>query len=69
MMQRKWARLASAVIVLSLLVAACGDGGSDGLAVGDDAPDFELPGSAGGTVSLADYADEPVLLYFHMAEG
>jgi len=35
---------------------------------GDTAPDFTLPTSDGETVTLSDY-EEPVLLFFHMAEG
>lgn len=35
---------------------------------GDTAPDFTLPTSDGETVTLSDYK-EPVLLFFHMAEG
>jgi len=51
------------VTLLGMGLAACGDDD------GNSAPGFSLPDSAGGTVSLADYGDEPVLLYFHMAEG
>lgn len=51
-----------------LLLAACG-GGNQAIEVGADAPDFTLPDAAGGEVSLADYAGQPVLLYFHMAVG
>jgi len=35
---------------------------------GDTAPEFTLPTSDGETVTLSDY-EEPVLLFFHMAEG
>ena len=62
----------TALILLTLAaltMTACGDGAADTLAVGDDAPDFTLPAASGTTVSLADYAGEPALLYFHMAEG
>lgn len=53
----------------ALILAGCSEESSDGLAVGDDAPDFSLPEASGGTVSLADYAGQPALLYFHMADG
>lgn len=40
------------------------------LNAGDPAPEFSLPTSDGGVVSLADYRDQqPVLLFFHMADG
>ena len=55
------------VMLLGLGLAACGD--DDGATEGSSAPGFSLPDSTGGTVSLADYGDEPVLLYFHMADG
>ena len=57
-----------ALLLLMVLVAACG-GDSGGLAVGDLAPDFGLPESGGATVALSDYSGEPVLLFFHMADG
>ena len=38
-------------------------------AVENQAPAFTLPASDGSTVSLSDYAGQPVLLYFHMANG
>ena len=38
-------------------------------AVENRAPAFTLPSSDGSTVSLSDYAGQPVLLYFHMANG
>jgi cytochrome oxidase Cu insertion factor (SCO1/SenC/PrrC family) len=57
------------VVLVAVVLAGCGPAGGDGLAVGDDAPDFALPDSFGSTVSLDDYAGEPALLYFHMADG
>lgn len=35
------------------------------LETGDLAPDFTLPRDGGGTVSLADHAGKPVVLYFY----
>lgn len=35
----------------------------------NQAPAFSLPASDGSTVSLSDFAGQPVLLYFHMANG
>ena len=37
--------------------------------VENQAPAFTLPSSDGSSVSLSDYAGQPVLLYFHMANG
>jgi cytochrome oxidase Cu insertion factor (SCO1/SenC/PrrC family) len=40
------------------------------VAIGEPAPDFTLPASDGGQVSLASYkGQQPVLLFFHMAAG
>lgn len=33
------------------------------------APDFDLPNSLGGNVSLKEYEGKNVLLFFHMAVG
>lgn len=35
------------------------------LAVGTAAPDFSLPSNGGGTVSLADFAGKPLVIYFY----
>ena len=35
------------------------------LKVGDSAPDFELPSSAGGSVKLSSFKGKPVVLYFY----
>lgn len=37
--------------------------------VGTTAPDFTLDDALGGQTSLSDYAEQPVLLFFHMAVG
>jgi cytochrome oxidase Cu insertion factor (SCO1/SenC/PrrC family) len=60
--------VASAVVLAAVVAGACGDDDGAGLEVGDAAPDFTLPASDGSSVSLGDF-DEPVLLYFHMADG
>lgn len=56
------------VALLGTALAACGDGNA-AFAVGSPAPAFALPDSDGGTVALSGYAGDPVLLYFHMADG
>lgn len=35
------------------------------LSIGDEAPEFELEGDQGGTVSLEDFAGERLVLYFY----
>ena len=40
-------------------------GDSIGLNVGDEAPDFSVEDYSGKTISLADYADKNILLYFN----
>jgi len=60
-----------AIVGMTLLgagLAACGDDDAS-FAVGSRAPDFTLSDSVGGTVALSDYAGDPLLLYFHMADG
>ena len=60
-----WLALAA---VIALLLAGCAPAAEE--TSGADAPDFTLPTSDGGQVSLADYqGQQPVLLYFHMAMG
>ncbi len=44
------------LIVLAIIVPACSSGSPAEIAVGSPAPDFSLPTSDGGTVSLEDYA-------------
>lgn len=63
------------IILLGMTLQACGSDGDDndddenGIVVGAAAPDFALTASDGSTVSLADYRGQPVLLFFHMADG
>jgi hypothetical protein len=61
-------RVAVVALLSAAVAAACGDDGGGALEVGDEAPAFTLPAADGTTVSLAEF-DEPVLLYFHMADG
>lgn len=56
-------------VLVLVLLTSCSNTRDDGLSVGDDAPDFSLPEASGSTVALSDFAGEPVLLYFHMADG
>ena len=63
------ARLLSAILIISWLLAACGSN-QQAPAVGDPAPDFSLNATDGDTISLSDYqGKQAVLLYFHMAVG
>lgn len=55
------------MLLAAVALAGCGDT-TDGLDVGDQAPDFTLPTASGAMVSLDDYTG-PALLYFHMADG
>ena len=64
-----WMRMLVLGLLAVWLVAGCSNPAGDGLAVGDDAPDFALPEAFGSTVALDDYAGKPALLYFHMADG
>lgn len=66
---RRWPILTAAAVLAALALTACGGDDETGLAVGDDAPDFSLPAAGGGQISLEDFRDRPVLLYFHMADG
>ena len=56
-----------------LLATACAPaaptGSPQAIQAGAQAPAFSLPAASGETVSLADYAGRPVLLFFHMAVG
>lgn len=46
-----------------------GGRGSDGRPVSGRAPDFTLPSSAGGNVSLGDFSGQNLLLYFNEGAG
>ena len=50
------------LIVAFLIAVAVGHADAQGLAPGDPAPPFELPGSDGNTHRLADYAGKTVVL-------
>jgi len=57
------------LLAMSLVLQACSPDSSE-LSVGDQAPTFTLPSATGAEVSLSEVnADQPVLLYFHMALG
>lgn len=53
------------LLTLMLVVALTGCGG----ATEEAAPDFSMVNAIGGTVDLDDYVGDPVLLFFHMADG
>mgnify|MGYP001828511658 FL=1 len=57
------------LLIATVLLQACSST-PEGIQVGAQAPDFTLPSSEGTQVSLSDYTGEqPVLLFFHMANG
>jgi len=60
--------LALAALLSGLVLGGCA-AREDGLAVGDLAPEFELPSTSTDRVALSDYQGRPVLLFFHMAVG
>ena len=58
------------LVLAVLLLSACGGQAQSGLKVGDTAQDFTLQSADGQTISLSNYiGKQPVLLYFHMANG
>jgi cytochrome oxidase Cu insertion factor (SCO1/SenC/PrrC family) len=67
MKQKKFATVATTLALFSILLLACSS--SNLLAVGTDAPAFDLFAADGRRVTLNDYQGKPVLLYFHMAMG
>ena len=63
-------RVAVLLLALGVLLAGCASEESGYLEVGDSAPDFSLPTVSGDTYALADdLGQQPVLLYFSMADG
>lgn len=57
------------LLATSIAIQSCSSTSGE-IKVGDQAPEFSLPASDGSTVTLSDFtAEQPVLLYFHMAEG
>lgn len=56
------------IALLATLLAACG-GTPQTTEASLPAPEFNLPNSLGGNVSLSDYEGKNVLLFFHMAVG
>lgn len=57
------------LLIAGILMTSCGNSASDQIGIGNPAPDFTLNNSEGTPVSLSDYNGQPVLLFFHMAEG
>jgi len=60
-------KLLALFVLVTAILSACG-----GASQSTDtlpAPDFTLPNSFGGDVSLKDYQGKNVLLFFHMAVG
>jgi cytochrome oxidase Cu insertion factor (SCO1/SenC/PrrC family) len=57
-------------LTAGILLTACDTNlSSNQIRVGNPAPDFTLINSGGSLVSLSEYKGQPVLLFFHMAEG
>jgi cytochrome oxidase Cu insertion factor (SCO1/SenC/PrrC family) len=67
MKRKKFIGITTTLALFSILFLACSP--SDSLAVGADAPAFDLFAADGRRVTLNDYQGKPVLLYFHMAIG
>jgi cytochrome oxidase Cu insertion factor (SCO1/SenC/PrrC family) len=57
------------LLIAGIIMTACGNSASDQISTGAPAPDFTLNSSEGTSVSLSDFKGQPVLLFFHMAEG
>ena len=58
------------LLTAGILLSACdSNSSSNQILVGNPAPDFTLNNSDGSPVSLSEYKGQPVLLFFHMAEG
>ena len=57
-------------LIAGILLSACDSNSSPNqIRVGNSAPDFTLNNAGGSPVSLSEYKGQPVLLFFHMAEG
>ena len=57
-------------LTAGILLTACDSNSlSNQIRVGNPAPDFILNNSDGSPISLSEYKGQPVLLFFHMAEG
>ncbi len=66
----RWLGWSIAVVVVAVAVVAVALGGrSSSSSVNGAAPPFQLESTAGGTVSLADYKGQSVLLYFNEGVG
>ena len=61
--------ISGTLLALTIILAACSSTSAKEITVGSSAPDFTLLAADGSTVSLSDYAGQPVLLFFHMASG
>ena len=51
------------------LVRGAGDGETEGLRIGDVAPDFDLPTADGRNFRLSEHRGQPVVLYFYPKDG
>ena len=60
---------AAPLILLSLLGLGLSAAANEHFAVGDPAPEFELPDQTGQLHSLEDYRDRWVVLYFYPKDG
>jgi peroxiredoxin len=66
-MVRGWWKIVGLLLVLSLVLAACGGttgGVPEGISEGKQAPDFSLERLEGGEVSLSDHRGDVVLINF-----
>ncbi len=56
--------------MVAILITGCGASGEGTLSVGSVAPDFSLTDTDGSTYQLSEHlGEQPVLLFFHMADG
>jgi len=81
-MRKRYMKIAVSLIALPLVTAACsgaserrgapadGSAPAESVQIGQLAPDFTLPSSGGGSVTLSSFKEHrPVLLYFSMGPG